>query len=126
MKRYIYPLFFGLLLMQPAAYAETIRGMITNLDPANNIVIVRRADASNSVPQDVNVRVKTDTKTKNVASLKELQVGHEVKIDAKEDKASGVYEAKFIEVTGSQSTTTAASTAVQSTSSTPGTADNNY
>src|SRR5437879_6166125 len=118
MKRFIYLSLFVFFLAQSAAYAETIRGMITNLDPTNNMLIVRRTDASSSTSQDINVKVQTDTKTKNVASLKELQVGHEVKIDAKENKASGVFEAKSIEVTGSQPTQ--ASTASQQASTDQG------
>ena len=120
MKRYIYLLLFGFLLTQSVVYAETIRGMITNLDPATNTLLIRRTDTSSTTSQDINVKVKTDTKTTNVASLKELQVGHEVKIDAKEDKASGVFEAKSIEVTGSQSTQ--ASSASQPASSDQGSA----
>ena len=99
-KRYIYSLFLAFLFAQPNAYAETIRGMITDLDAAHDILIVRRTDPSKEMEQQLNIKVKSDTKTKNVASLKELQVGHEVKMDVKEDKMTGIYEAKSIEVLG--------------------------
>lgn len=77
--------------------AEAIQGTITSMDVSKNKLNVTRTDIVKS-PQVVNVVVKDETQTKNVASLKELQVGQEVKIDAAEDKASGVWEARSIEV----------------------------
>ncbi|MBI2095242.1 MAG: hypothetical protein HYT89_03645 [Candidatus Omnitrophica bacterium] len=103
MRRYIYLSLLAFCLAQSVAYAEMIRGVIVNLDPAHDTLSVKRTDASKDKPQQLDVKVKSDTQTKNVASLKELQVGHEVKIDAKEDKTSGVYEAKSVEVTSAQS-----------------------
>ena len=121
MKRYIYLLVFGFLFTQTAVYAETIRGMIINLDQANNILSVRRTDNSKNTPEQVAVQVKSDTETKNVASLKELQVGHEVKIEAKENKTSGLLEAKSIEVTNGQT-----APAQASSNKTPDSGQGNY
>lgn len=119
MKRYIYLLAFGFLFSQSAVYAETIRGMITNLDSTNNVLSIRRTDNSKTTAEQLAIQVKSDTQTKNVASLKELQVGHEVKIDAKENKTSGLFEAKSIEVTNSQP-------AVEPPSKIPGTNQESY
>src|SRR5262245_45890117 len=99
MKRSVYGFLVGLLLVPAVARAEMIQGMITAIDPANDTLGVRKSGSS----QQLNIKVKSDTKTKNVASLKELQVGQQVKIDAKEDKSAGVWEAKSVEVTNTAS-----------------------
>ena len=101
MKRYLRLSLAGALCLPAAAYAEMIQGSITHVDSANDMLSIRQASAPAGSPQEINVRVKSDTKTKNVASLHELQVGQEVKIDAQENKAGGgLLEAKTIEVTG--------------------------
>ena len=100
-KRYLRLSLAGALCLPAAAYAEMIQGMITHVDTANDMLSIRQTSAPAGSPQEVNVRVKSDTKTTNVASLHELQVGQEVKIDAQGNtSAGGVLEAKTIEVTG--------------------------
>ncbi|MBI4432327.1 MAG: hypothetical protein HY592_02450 [Candidatus Omnitrophica bacterium] len=99
MKRYTILVLAGLIAGSSVAYAETIRGMINTIDAARDMVGITRSDAAGTQPQEVNVKVTRDTKTKNVATLKDLQVGQEVKVDAKEDKAGGVWVAKTVEVT---------------------------
>jgi hypothetical protein len=101
MKRCIYLLLFGFFAAQTVGYAEMIQGMIVTLDSANNMLIVRRTDTPKDGVQQITVKVKSDTKTQNVASLNELKMGQEVKIDAKESNP-GVYEAESVEVTASQ------------------------
>lgn len=98
MKKSIYLLLAGIVLSQVAAQAEIIRGTITNMDPVNNILRVRREGPSKNVYDDISVKVKADTVAKNVASLQELQVGHDVTIDAQANKATGSFDAKSIEL----------------------------
>lgn len=98
MKRSIYILLAGIVLSQVSAQAEIIRGTITSMDPVSNIMHVRREGPSKNVYDDISVNVKADTVAKNVASLQELQVGHDVTIDAQANKVSGSFEAKSIEL----------------------------
>ena len=110
MKRSIYLLIAGFVLSQSAAYAEVIQGMIINVDPASDMISVRQAVPSKHTPQQLEIKVKNDTKTKNVASLKELRVGQEVRVDAKENKQTNLFEAKSIEVTAAGNAENSAAT----------------
>ena len=102
MKRLIYALLLGLFLTQSAAYAEMIRGTITSVDPTNNMFCILKKNILGRTSKELTVKFDDQTQAKNLASLDQLRIGEKVKVDAKKDKASGLLEAKSVELTAAQ------------------------
>ena len=99
MKKHFY-LMLGMILSASVASAEMIQGTIAFVDPTSHMISVRRFDKARSGPAQFLVKIKDDTKTRNVASASELQVGQEVKVDARQNRTEKILEADTIEVTG--------------------------
>ena len=95
MKRTVYLMIGGLLLASGAAYAEMIQGTVASVDPSNHQICIQPSDVTKGLKF---VQFKNDTRTMNVASPQDLQVGQEVKVDAKKG-SNNQLEAKSIEVT---------------------------
>jgi hypothetical protein len=55
-------------------------------------------DKNQNLPQELQLRVVRDAKLKNITSLKDLQDGNQVKVDVKQNKDLGVWEAKSVEL----------------------------
>ncbi len=99
MKRYIYGLLGSFFLFSSVAYAEMIRGSITFVDTTNNRISIQPADPGKS--SQLLIKMRSDTRTRNVSSIGDLKVGQEVKVDAKQNRQENILEAKSIEVTKS-------------------------
>ena len=97
MKRSVCMWIAGLVLASNAAYAEMIQGTIASVDASNSRFSVESADKGVQM-----VEFKDTTKTKNLLSPQNLQVGQEVKVNATK-KSDDVLEAKSIELTKSSS-----------------------
>ena len=99
MKKCLY-FFVGGLLLASSAHAEMIQGTIAFVDATNQMISVRPFDTSKYGPTQLLVKLKEDTKTRNVDSTDELTEGQEVRVDAHQNRAQNVLEARSIEVTG--------------------------
>ena len=119
MKRSIYLLIGGLALASNAAYAEMIQGTIASVDPSRSQFSIQPMDTSKDVQH---VEFKDTTRTKNLLSPQNLQVGQEVKVDVKK-RSGDLLEAKSIELTNAQSAQN--SPASQSSDSEPSSAGGN-
>ena len=90
----------GLAILQATASAETVHGLVQNFDAATNTLAIRRVetDKNQNLPTDLQLVVNRDAKLKNIASLQELQRDNEVKVDVKQNKDLGIWEAKSVEL----------------------------
>jgi putative exosortase-associated protein (TIGR04073 family) len=65
------------------AYAEAIEGKITSLNKDNNsLTIAPRGDQAANLPNKVDLSLKAKADLKGIASLEDLSVGDEVKVEA--------------------------------------------
>ncbi len=107
MKRIIYLAVFGLLAFQIAAYADWVNGTVAKVDSKNNTVTIQRTEderdrRDGNLPAQLEVKVNRDADLKNIASINDLKTGDAVKIDVRENKNLGIWEAKGIELRNSK------------------------
>ncbi len=90
----------GSIAFASAASAEMVHGSVQKLDAANNMLTIRRieTDKNQNLPQEMQLKVQRDSKLKNIASLQDLQNGNQVKVDVKQNKDLGIWEAKSVEL----------------------------
>ena len=88
----------GMLLLQTYAYADRIEGTIKNIDSTNRMLTIERSDAKADQAKEIQVKVTDDAKFKNFNTLGELQNGQAVKLDARENKDLGSWDAKSVEL----------------------------
>lgn len=92
----------GLFLLQAFASAEVIQGSVQRIDAANDTLYIRRFDAdidkNGKLPREFELKVGREAKLKNIASLQDLENGSPVKVDVKQNKNLGVWEAKSVEL----------------------------
>ena len=87
------------LIFSMNAHAETFRGEIKNLNAdANSFVLIKteQETGKKAVPQELNVQVSPKAKFAGVASLQELRAGDEIKVNAKQNKKTGQWEARSL------------------------------
>ncbi len=98
MKRFIFLSLFGILMAQ-SAYAETVQGVIVNMNPVTDTLSIKRTDISpNAAIQELYVKVSNDTLTKNFTSLDQLKIDHKVKMDVTQGDAPVLMDAQSIEI----------------------------
>ena len=98
MRKSIIAVVFGLVALPALAYAESFDANVTSVDPAANTVTVSPTEKTDKLPSTLTVAVKEDAKFKNAATLADVKTGDHVKINAKENKDTGVWEGKSVEV----------------------------
>ena len=88
----------GLLLPQTTVYADSIEGMIKNVDSTSRTLTIERSNAKAGEAREIQVKIPEDAKFKNFNTFGELQNGQEVKLDARENKDLGSWDAKSVEL----------------------------
>ena len=82
-------------------YADIFKGEIKGINADSGLVIILPKDPATGTIGIDQLQVQTSSKTKleNFASLNELRLGDELKVDGKQDKKSGICNAKSLSVT---------------------------
>ena len=106
MKKIATVFVFGLLFAANASYAEWVQGIVSNVDiKAGTIQLNRLAtDKNKDFPQTLQLNVQRDAKLKNIVSLEDLKKGNHIKVDVKQNKDLGIWEAKAVELSGDPAT----------------------
>jgi len=100
MKKALPIVFASLFLVQAPSYADWMKGVVKSVDSAGKTVTIDRTDASenDSKPRELKVKIVDNAKMKNISSIDELQNGQEVKVDARDNKEQGFWDANYIEL----------------------------
>ncbi|MBI4372536.1 MAG: hypothetical protein HY585_02265 [Candidatus Omnitrophica bacterium] len=86
----------GMLVFEPGASAETIQGVVIHVDSVLNYLLLARTDLMMTTAEELKIIIPPDTELRGIASLADLEVGDEIRVDA--FKESGrTYEANTIE-----------------------------
>jgi hypothetical protein len=98
MKKILPIVFAGLFLMQAPSYADWMKGVVKGVEGKD--VTISRTDASDndSKPRELKVKILENAKLKNISSLGDLKSGQEVKVDARENKEQGFWDANYVEL----------------------------
>lgn len=91
-------LMMGFVMVEATLYAETITGEVAAIDQVTHSISIRHVDLTTGNPQEEKFYVVDNAKFKGVHSLSDLKTGDMVKVEVKENKDSGVLEAKKIEM----------------------------
>ncbi|GEM_PF-6699084 len=92
-----------ILLPLPAARAESMKGVVTELDPAARSIALFRNDTSEE-PRRLELRLAPDAKLNGVSSIGELRKGSEVRVQVKPGDLEKL-EAEYLELVGSSEET---------------------
>ena len=89
-----------MFLLQSTSYAAWMSGVVKDVDPTNQTLLIERANANTQEAYEKQIRVKVlnNAKLKNIASLDELKDGQEVKMDVRANKEQGHWDANYIEL----------------------------
>jgi hypothetical protein len=103
MKRvlfFIVGLIASVFLLQTPSYAAWMQGKIKNVDNNSRMITIDSADAqkAGASSSEIQVKVLENAKFKNISSLNDLKSGQEVKVDARNNKEQGFWDANYIEV----------------------------
>jgi len=92
-------IFMSLFLMQTTSYADWMKGVVK--DVQGKTVTLDRTDAAgnDSDPRELKIKILENAKLKNISSLGDLKNGQEVKVDARNNKEQGFWDANYIELT---------------------------
>lgn len=90
-------LFVLLAAFHALAFGEMFRGTIASIDPVSSLLTLSHADPATGIGHEVKISVSESTQFKGIGALEELKPGDAVKVEAKENKETGLLEAKKIE-----------------------------
>ncbi len=102
MKKALPLIFAGLFLVQAPVYADWMQGIVQGIE--GKTVTIDRTDASenDNNPRQLKVKVLDNAKLKNISAVEELQSGQEIKVDARNNKEQGFWDANYIELVNPQ------------------------
>jgi hypothetical protein len=102
MKKALPIIFAGLFLVQAPVYADWMQGIVQGIE-GKTVTIDRTDDAGNdSDPRQLKVKVLDNAKLKNISAVEELQNGQEIKVDARNNKEQGFWDANYVELVNPQ------------------------
>jgi hypothetical protein len=99
MKKITLPLIFaGLFLVQAPSYADWMQGVVQGLE-GKTVTINRTDDSGNdSDPRQLKVKILDNAKLKNISAVEDLKNGQEIKVDARNNKEQGFWDANYVEL----------------------------
>lgn len=101
MKKALPIVFASLFLMSAPSYADWMQGVVKGID-GQSLTIDRTDAAENDAkPRELKVKILENAKLKNISALGDLQNGQEVKVDARENKEQGFWDANYVELINS-------------------------
>lgn len=100
MKKILYLTIVSVFMLQAPAHAAWVSATIKQADPQNGILIVERngAEIQEAYPKELEVKILSNAKLKNIASLEDLQAGQEVKLDVRANKEQGTWDSNYVEL----------------------------
>jgi hypothetical protein len=101
MKKTLPLIVASLFLMQTASYADWMQGIVKKVEGKD--ITINRTDATqnDSNPRELKVKILDNAKLKNISSLNDLKSGEEVKVDARNNKEQGFWDANYVELINS-------------------------
>lgn len=72
---------FTLIAVSPSTYAETIQARVKQIDADLNTITISPSKEQNKFPKEIHFYIE-ENQLKGIASLSDLKVGDEVKVDA--------------------------------------------
>lgn len=100
----------GLAIFAGQAYAETIQGTVTSVDPDGKSFQVSRVSENGSGSEDVKVNLKDDTQYNGVQAVSEIQTGQNVTIEADQNFFTRSWAAKSVDTNAAISSVNPSST----------------
>ena len=90
-------LMLAVMFVSGVAFAESISGKVSAVDPATKVIKVATMDAAGA-ETEISVAAQDTTAYQGIADLAGLQVGAKVDINAAKDEATGSLKAETIAV----------------------------
>jgi hypothetical protein len=87
----------ALAIFAGQAYAETIRGTVSSVDPDGKSIQVSRVSENGSGSEDVKVSLKDDTRLNGVTTASELLSGQSVSVEAEQNFFTRAWSADSID-----------------------------
>jgi hypothetical protein len=101
MKKALPLIIASLFLAQAPSYADWMKGVVQSID--GKTVTINRSDATenDSNPRQLKVKILENAKLKNISSVSDLKNGQEIKVDARNNKEQGFWDANYVELINS-------------------------
>jgi hypothetical protein len=101
MKKILPIVFAGLFLMAAPSYADWMQGVVKGVEGQDLTIDRTDATENDAKPRELKVKILDNAKLKNISALEDLQNGQEVKVDARENKEQGFWDANYVELINS-------------------------
>jgi hypothetical protein len=101
MKKTLPLIIASLFVMQTASYADWMQGVVQKVEGKD--ITINRTDATenDSNPRELKVKILDNAKLKNISAISDLKNGEEVKVDARNNKEQGFWDANYVELINS-------------------------